>query len=268
VREEAAKNGSWWREALAFWPLAIAVAVTAFFGHYTWELANQVTDQGGVRASRYEHFLHGRPNELGDTLAGFVGSLTLIWVVISVVQQSIELRAQRRELAEMVRAQDEQVRALRAQTEIFEDEKRRRDQVEVRNSLEELLAHLLTLLNQIRYLSWKIDFATGLIDIFPHGSDVPEIMEVDLSGLPAQLENTQHRLKMASIDSHLVGKPNLPPQLRQVLQLLGEIGSLKDHADNAMRIRANRWSVAQIASIIETFCRDSSLWSEEGFPSP
>jgi hypothetical protein len=87
-----------------------------------------VEGSNGHPISRWEQFMSGEPNTMGDTLAGFIGSLTLIWVVASVVQQSMELRAQRREFSEMVAAQEAQVRALENQAAIFEDERKRKQQ--------------------------------------------------------------------------------------------------------------------------------------------
>ncbi|GAB1479810.1 hypothetical protein MASR2M74_23780 [Paracoccaceae bacterium] len=115
---------SWlWANVKVSWPLWLALISTGFFGVWTFLLAIEVTLQDATLATRWEHFLNGRPNELGDTLAGFVGSLTLIWVVASVFQQSMELKAQRREFEKMVEAQDAQVAALVAQTELLKSER-------------------------------------------------------------------------------------------------------------------------------------------------
>ncbi len=54
--------------------------------------------------------------------------MTLIWIVASVFQQSLELRAQRLEFKKMVEAQDAQVKALEAQSDIFKDERKRNNE--------------------------------------------------------------------------------------------------------------------------------------------
>lgn len=97
---------------------------------------------------------------MGDTLAGFVGSLTLIWVIASVLQQSMELRAQRREFSEMVRAQDAQVKALEAQGKLFEDEKRRRDLDAVRRYIDALLESLHAQITAKDLSSLKVLFSS------------------------------------------------------------------------------------------------------------
>ena len=43
-------------------------------------------------------FMDSRPNEIGDALAGFAGTLAFIWIVVTVWLQSIELSEQRQEL--------------------------------------------------------------------------------------------------------------------------------------------------------------------------
>lgn len=91
-------------------------------------------------------FLDSKPNEIGDTLAGFAGALAFIWIVSTVWLQSNELSEQREVLQEqkeefklMVAAQNAQVKALEAQAEIFRDEKLGRDELKAENYLSELL---------------------------------------------------------------------------------------------------------------------------------
>jgi hypothetical protein len=124
------------------WPLWVALLFTIAFGSWVFGLAFEVTIQEPYRATRWEHFLHGRPNELGDALAGFVGSLTLIWVVASVFQQSMELKAQRREFAAMSGAMQSQVQAMEQQTLLLKEDRRRREQDSAGEVLKELLDRL------------------------------------------------------------------------------------------------------------------------------
>jgi len=141
-----------------WWPLWFATALTTVFVWWTCTLALQVTVQSEISARRWDHFLSGRTNELGDTLAGFVGSLTLIWVIASVFQQSMELRAQRREFTEMAAAQSAQVDALKAQTAILVDEKTRRDQVAADQYVEEHLKTVARVLSDRKILLMTLNF--------------------------------------------------------------------------------------------------------------
>lgn len=129
---------------LATWPLYAALAVTVCFGGWTYLLAiEEITDTDGIIKTRWQQFMTGEPNTMGDTLAGFVGSLTLIWVVASVIQQSMELKAQRTEFAKMAQAQDKQVKALEAQTDFIKFEKGLREQMEADVMLDELLTDFI-----------------------------------------------------------------------------------------------------------------------------
>ena len=131
--------------------------MTGLFALWVYDLAKQqVQSDSGMSITRWEQFLSGEPNTMGDALAGFIGSLTLIWVVASVVQQSMELRAQRQEFSEMVRAQDAQVRALEAQAALFEDEKRHRAEKEISELLASLLDELAEFMSSCPKIVWKI----------------------------------------------------------------------------------------------------------------
>lgn len=138
MSEEREKGA--WAWCCNNWPLSFAAILTAGFLIWTSWIFTRF-DCGLVNCeSRIDQFLKSSNNEMGDTLAGFVGSLTLIWVVASVLQQSMELRAQRREFAEMVRAQDAQVRALEAQADFLKLEAQDRKQLDVKRQIELILS--------------------------------------------------------------------------------------------------------------------------------
>jgi len=59
------------------------------------------------------HFLLSPPNEIGDTLAGIAGALAFLWIIITVLLQSQELRAQRQEL----KAQRQELKLSRIEAE-------------------------------------------------------------------------------------------------------------------------------------------------------
>lgn len=61
---------------------------------------------------RWQQFMRLPPNAMADTLSGIGATLTLIWVVASVFQQSLELRAQREEFRKMAEKQGEQSAVL------------------------------------------------------------------------------------------------------------------------------------------------------------
>jgi hypothetical protein len=268
VSEEASSGNSWWREALAFWPLGLALLATGAFGWYTLNLAQEIVTVQDITTSRYQHFLAGRPNEMGDALAGFVGSLTLIWVVASVLQQSMELRAQRREFSEMVRAQDAQVSALNAQAAIFQDEKQRRDQLEASRVLEEMLKDCLALINRFRNVSWRepheldtnSDLHGRIMSLrsaaFPDG----KLDEHSFHGMAKSLEAHHQKLKAFVLEGTLKEKPERPEEIKLAGLSLLEISAFYNLLDRPTQIRVNRWNAGELAEVLLALYHDNFLW--------
>jgi hypothetical protein len=278
VSEETLKEKALWQEALAFWPLVLAVAATSVFGWYTIHLAQEVTTMDEVTASRFEHFIAGRPNEMGDTLAGFVGSLTLIWVVASVLQQSMELRAQRREFAEMVRAQDAQVSALQAQARIFEDEKASRDEQKAGEVFDELLDKLRLEMKETAEfgLYWEYPSPEGadpstitlLFDPhyspfsgFSHNETVKDnyflLAEKDLR------YKSERALSAISKGFPPIERHNRPRVFDDILITLEYLIELKDRLSESEQIRFSRYRLAEIDQGVRSVLADKSLWVEE-----
>jgi len=63
--------------------------------------------------TKFGHFLSSPPNEIGDTLAGIAGALAFLWIIVTVMLQSQELKAQRLEL----KAQKEELSLSRIESE-------------------------------------------------------------------------------------------------------------------------------------------------------
>lgn len=131
-------------------PIAWGILLTALVLALVVGLA-YVKDEAGVAA--YARFLALDPNAMGDTLAGIFASLAFIWIVVTVFLQSAELReqrevlkAQRKEFEQMVVAQQAQVDALRAQTSVFLDEQKDRQEKRVK---EVFLASFESIKNKI-----------------------------------------------------------------------------------------------------------------------
>jgi hypothetical protein len=89
-------------------PVWVALLCTVALFAVVFFLAIGVVELEGERVTRFEQFMRLPPNAMGDTLAGLGATLTLVWVVASVFQQSFELRAQREEFRKMAAKQAEQ----------------------------------------------------------------------------------------------------------------------------------------------------------------
>jgi putative phage abortive infection protein len=86
--------------------------------------------------SKLTIFLDASPNEIGDTLAGFAGAWAFIWIVVTVMLQSQELREQRKELKNQWREYKKMNQAMATQT--FE------------NTFFEMLSTLSRIVSQLR----------------------------------------------------------------------------------------------------------------------
>jgi hypothetical protein len=147
-----------WGHFRTTWPLYAAAAVTIGFAYWTYGLAfESLIDESGVSYTRWEEFKNGQPNTMGDTLAGFVGSLTLIWVVASVIQQSMELKAQRQEFAEMVTAQENQAAQLAKQVEILDYQLVSLKHRDLKSHLDQLVKVMVRQLRELSELAhWEV----------------------------------------------------------------------------------------------------------------
>ncbi|WP_171236353.1 hypothetical protein [Ruegeria sp. HKCCA6837] len=126
-----------------FWGITASGTIAAFA---VWMGAQEICNSDDVCLTKFGVFLASKPNEVGDTLAGFAGALAFVWIIVTVCLQTLELAEQRKELSatrEELRlsreAQQNQLAALRAQAEIFQDERRMRREVEAGKLLEERL---------------------------------------------------------------------------------------------------------------------------------
>ncbi len=142
----------------------IVVAIASSLGHGRVSLSSQEGADQFEAVSRWDWFFKLPPNAMGDTLAGLLGALTLIWIIASVFHQSKELgdqreimREQKREFELMVEAQNAQVRALEAQALIFEDEKRRRDQDVTRQYIFRIVRSIVSIIkySDFLFVSWR-----------------------------------------------------------------------------------------------------------------
>lgn len=269
-----------WEAFLTTWPLFAAGTVTIVFAFWVYGLANEILqDSSGRFITRWSQFLSGEPNTMGDTLAGFIGSLTLIWVVASVIQQSMELRAQRREFAEMVRAQDAQVKALEAQARIFEDEKKTRDEVKAGEVFEELLQTLRLEMKNLSELAvqWQYDNpeATGSAHTrmrdklhfywpfsgFSHNESVAENYFL-LASEPLLNIKSDDREKISKGrgPQNIFRKPSI---LFDILRTFIQLAEIYDQLSGRDRIRYKRFKIDEMNTQMRLIINDDSLWSKE-----
>lgn len=116
---------------------AVVVAIF-YYAHWYWN----VCEFPNVCLTKWEYLKASPPNEMGDTLAGFAGTLAFIWLVATVLLQAHELKEQRYELANTTKALETQSSALDRQTSLLEAENKRHLNLELSIELDSYLIDL------------------------------------------------------------------------------------------------------------------------------
>lgn len=253
-----------------FIPLIIAAIVTVIVGWYVYFLSQEWVVLDHVHATRLTHFLAGTPNDMAGTLGGLVGSLTLIWVIASVVQQSMELRAQRAEFAEMVRAQDAQVAALSAQADIFLDEQIERKQVRNDKVVDQELISLEKKLRaaSFNYLEWQTkgyEDAKPWDDVgsrqyfrqIPNNIDLEEYLSYFLEEINAAVGYAIVGTETDSIER----KPVRPTMfIEELVKIVGNLLKLKLHVSADQKIRLDRMKLEELSLSLGRMMLCEELW--------
>lgn len=278
MSEGERNKATWLIEAVSWLPLAAAIVTTIVFGAYSWMLAAEVVTLDNVTQTRFQHFLAGSPNSMGDTLAGFVGSLTLIWVVASVVQQSIELRAQRREFSAMVKAQDAQVAALEQQAAIFADERLARDESRSDATFMELQGVLRRQIESVPdyAMLWVIKGSVPpeVITHKPHSSGLSTVSLFCEEDVNMSDEQYISRCALQVVDcliavsekwqsSELVELPRRIPLLENVLITLKEINLVSLGMSSAKRIRMNETMIPAMNRTLTKLWEADLFWETQ-----
>jgi hypothetical protein len=261
-----------WDSFRVAWPLWAATIITVAFVSWVYQLALETTVHGSFKATRWEHFLNGRPNELGDSLAGFVGSLTLIWVVASVIHQAMELKAQRQEFAAMVKAQDAQVSALNAQAEIFLAEQKDRLEMKIDKTLEEKFKTLQFLINSCNLgsLEWQICGFENAREWEEQGKraffsiHIPNgDFELFISYFLRGLLYGKNAATLSEATSGFSRMPVCPKaSFEKIVERTQEIIALSSEASGEMRERISRMEFGELILIIEAISRQQRIWAE------
>ncbi|MEX0308289.1 MAG: putative phage abortive infection protein [Ruegeria sp.] len=92
-------------------PFIVGALLSAVvFGVFAYFLSvGEVCNWAGACETKWQYLQSASPNEIGDTLAGFAGTLAFIWIVVTVWLQAEELQEQRLEFATMNSTMSEQL---------------------------------------------------------------------------------------------------------------------------------------------------------------
>ncbi|WP_170386747.1 hypothetical protein [Ruegeria atlantica] len=93
----------------------LSVLIIGVFAYFL--SVGEVCDWANVCETKWQYLQSASPNEIGDTLAGFAGTLAFIWIVVTVWLQAEELQEQRKEFVKMADAQSNQFKLISSQQE-------------------------------------------------------------------------------------------------------------------------------------------------------
>ena len=250
-----------------FWGWGItAVVISLYLGLAGYENCLPVGDVETC-ASNLEHFLKSRPNEIGDTLAGLAGVLAFLWIIVTVMIQSQELREQREELKQSRHEYAKMSAALEAQAAVFLDEQKQRSEIRA----EELLAAQLSRLRDV-LIDHEERLVWGYVHVDQDGSRTGSESDLlcgfsqgwDIDGILKHI-NTYIADSIRDITSDLENKeitkkPQRDLSQDEIVELLYEIDKLEDELSEGQRFRLMMLDLHGLAEQIASVLDDETLW--------
>lgn len=233
-------------------------------------------DSAGDCQSKFAAFWSAPPNEIGDTLAGFAGALAFVWIIVTVMLQSKELKAQREELR-LTRSEMEQqreatqdmARSMALQADIFEQEKLDRQMLRADEDLNGLLEDLFLAFrrNGIASLIWFTEpenhetpwrgrAGTSLVSGFSQADFSDSALIHWSRQIPEQLE----RLESLLSEGSFVELPSDKSCVHDLLHRVGKILQITPSASLAMRVRLERIPLRQLELALQRLMQIDGLW--------
>lgn len=219
-------------EKYKFWsisnPLAWGTTITILFILVIFSLGWQnycIIETSGEKfcQSRFKTFLHSSPNEMGDALAGMTGALAFLWIIVTVLIQNLELKAQRLELSaqreelQLNRNESEKIAdAMSQQVSLLKNEREIREEERLINLVEENLALVL---QKIRFYNphTKVVLNDGNIVYLLGNSKLKELSGADFYiSLANQLYSTSSKLSRAIENKEVNQRSSMLKQISEV----------------------------------------------------
>lgn len=244
----------------------------------------------GTCQSKFAAFWSAPPNEIGDTLAGFAGALAFVWIIVTVLLQSAELRAQREELkltrAEMEaqrKATEELAQNSKVQADIFEKEQKQREQEVYRDIVEQKLVGVWYRMTTmpLSFVSWLIPescFEDLDFEEFAHLFKLPETDDINRLEKPESPAERDSQLRLQAYHlrelinklddcATLLPKDQLPEKPSEFGDLLVEIRmviELEKFLSEAQRERLRNIQLNETFIELQKVSERSELWSSAG----
>ncbi|MDO6478865.1 hypothetical protein [Shimia thalassica] len=225
---------------------------------------------------KFSTLISSRPNEIGDTLAGFAGALAFVWIIVTVWLQSKELAAQREELklarkeaARTANALNTQADLLGKQSEIFSEEQNQRQQLLSDEYAEELLEELFHLLgqNEIRNLVWSFtdphkpvpldkDYEVKLMPSYSASDDLVWRMQVVQRDLKSAIEKIRTGLNAG----HKTSFPTEKENYERIADIVKELKAVIEGCTEKYKSKLRRMRIPETVAHIDSIKNDNDFW--------
>ena len=231
-------------------------------------------DSAGDCQSKFAAFWSAPPNEIGDTLAGFAGALAFVWIIVTVMLQSRELKAQREELRltrsemeEQRKATQDMARSMKAQAAVFEDEQLFRSEARAKEVFNQLIKSALELTEPYSGVSWEIERFNGerryiqKIELFSDWYNSPA--EDEYRTLMA-MENEifSNLIYLRECQNHIVRRPkktDFPHEILEKFERLLDLYSSLSRADQEKFARAKIREI--VAGLLKL--QSANVWEDD-----
>jgi hypothetical protein len=263
----------------------VVVFIAAALGHQKVSISANGAAETVETVSRWEWFFHLPPNAMGDTLAGLLGALTLIWIIASVFHQSKELadqreimREQKKEYELMVQAQNAQVDAMKAQSDLLIFQRTILEQNRARDNLERSLSMLVASLRDLGGLRhWErmvegneTNAQTGVTQIKQRwevfapgiggGVDIDEMLRSSLETLRWFKLNLETPGRIRARDGQ---KSAARSEFVKILPAIVECQRHSADLSDVEKLRVERLDLEKLSELVEWFL-SRDLWDQSG----
>ncbi len=274
-------------ERAAFWRITnpimwACLATTGFAALIIWfgmaPTCNGDFFPKGDCPPKWRHLYAAPPNEVGDSLAGLAGVLAFIWLIATVLLQSVELGEQRRVLALQKEEMEEQRKAtqdmaesmatqaeiMNVQKKIFLLEQKQREEVEAKEILESLKQRLFTQTKSLQeaYLRWHLEEQEERrylrIECWEDG------IEERIGEFCASLAAAEQVLisTETSSEREFYERPNLPKEASFIENTLRKIKIVLPSLSVAERNRAQDLGLDRAVDDWSALARQKEIWSD------
>jgi len=259
-----------------FWGWFIsAIFAVLYFGLALAERCKLV-DEEKTCNSNFFWFTQSAPNEIGDTLAGMAGVLAFLWIIVTLMLQSQELREQRKELrqarkeyAKMSAAQQNQVDILTAQGEIFLQEQKQRAEMQAQELVDELLDEIVVLFSN-GFVSpfWRKEPVNEAQpwrgqsegDFLHTWNSESESMDTLVRSYMDQLTKGIVTMEMKITTETYIELPQFSKSLEAVLEALSKISEIRNKLSEAQLVRMRKLRVFDAFEKLAEFRMDQRFW--------